>query len=160
MSEKTKIVVTLMFSIIIIYIAWMIAFPGDVAEEKPSEINSGEEVNKNNEENEYTISRVSDTQLDLITENEYTKTTTRYLFENDKVTSVIIVEEILSGDLADEVFNGIKANEEMSQIYSDIKLEENVVTMILKEDYVNVYEGLNYEQLYQELTNSLKISQE
>lgn len=159
MSEKTKVVVAIMLSIIIIYIAWMIAFPVENVTEEPNNIESGE-VSNQEEDLMYTINKVSDTQLDLITTNEYTKTTTKYFFKDGKVSNVIVTEEILSGDFAEEVFAGIKADENLSQIYDEISLEGNVITMTLKQDYVNVYEGLTYQELYDELTKSLKISVE
>lgn len=158
MSEKAKVAVAIMLSVIIIYIAWMIAFPAETVNEEPNNVESGEVSNQ--EELMYTITKVSDTQLDLITTNEYTKTSTKYFFENGKVSNVIVTEEILSGDFAEEVFSGIKADEDLSQIYDEISLEGNVITMTLKQDYVNVYEGLTYQELYDELTKSLKISAE
>lgn len=159
MSEKTKVIVAIMLSIIIIYIVWMIAFPVEKVEDDQNKIESGEIIS-GEEELKYSINRVSDTQLNLVTANEYTLTTTQYFFENDIVSSVIITEEIVSGDFAEEVYEGIKADEQLSQIYNDIKVEGNVVTMTLKEDYVNIYAGLTYEELYEELNNSLKISAE
>ncbi len=159
MSEKAKVAVAIMLSIIIIYIAWMIAFPAEPVNEESNNIESGE-VSNQDEELEYTITKVSDTQIDLITANEYTKTTTKYFFENEKVSNVIVTEEILSGDLAEDVYEGIKADEDLSQIYEEINLEGNVITMTLKSDYVNIYEGLTYQELYDELTKSLKISVE
>ncbi len=159
MNEKTKVIVAIMFSIIVIYIAWMIAFPGEKVEQQTNEVESGELVT-DDEELSYSITKVSDTQLNLVTANEYTRTTTQYFFENSAVSDVIITEEIMSGDFAEEVYEGIKADEQLSKIYDDIKFEGNVVTMTLKQDYVNVYEGLTYEELYEELSNSLKISVE
>lgn len=159
MSEKTKVVVAIMISIIVVYIAWMIAFPGEKVEENQNDTQSGEVVSGEEELN-YTIDKISDTQLNLVTENEYTRTTTQYFFENDVVSNVIVTEEVISGDFAQEVYEGIKADAQLSQIYDDISVEGNVVTMILKEDYVNVYAGLSYEELYEELSNSLKISAE
>lgn len=159
MSEKTKVVVAIMISIIVVYIAWMIAFPGEKVEKNQNDTQSGEVVSREEELN-YTIDKISDTQLNLVTENEYTRTTTQYFFENDVVSNVIVTEEVISGDFAQEVYEGIKADAQLSQIYDDISVEGNVVTMILKEDYVNVYAGLSYEELYEELSNSLKISAE
>ena len=160
MSEKTKIVVAIMLGIILIYIVWMIALPPT----SNSDIGSGDanlEVEANHEEElMYKITKVSDTQLDLVTENEYTRTTTRYFFENDKVSDVIVTEEILSGDLVQVVYKGIQADENLSQIYDEISVEGNIITMILKSDYVNIYEGLTYQELYDELNKSLKISNE
>lgn len=159
MSEKTKVVLAIMISIIVVYIAWMIAFPGEKIEENQNDTQSGEVVSGEEELN-YTIDKISDTQLNLVTANEYTRTTTQYFFENNVVSNVIVTEEIISGDFAQEVYEGIKADEQLSQIYDDIKVEGNVVTMTLKADYVNVYAGLTYDELYEELSNSLKISAE
>ena len=159
MSDKVKIVVAIMLSIIVIYIAWMIAFPPEKVEENPDNMESGD-VSTQEEELMYSITKVSDTQLDLITTNEYTKTTTKYFFEKGKVSNVIVTEEILSGDFVQEVYEGIKADEDLSQIYEEISVEGNIITMTLKPDYVNVYEGLTYEELYDELNKSLKISAE
>jgi hypothetical protein len=39
-------------------------------------------------------------------------------------------------------------------------VEGNVITMTLKSDYVNIYEGLTYQELYDEVNKSLKISEE
>ena len=159
MSEKTKIAVVIMLGIIAVYICWMIAFPVETVDETQNNVQSGE-VSTENEDLMYTITRVSDSQLNLSTVNEYTRTTTQYFFENDVVSNIIVTEEVLSGDLADKIYEGIQANEELSQIYDDIKVEGNIITMTLKEDYVNVYAGLKYEELYEQLTNSLKISAE
>ena len=159
MNQKTKIAVAIMLGIILIYVVWMIAFPPVATNHDTNNIASGE-VSNGEEEIIYKITKVSDTQLDLITENEYTRTTTRYFFENDKVSNVIVTEEILSGDLVQEVFEGIKADKDLSQIYNEISVEGNVITMTLKSDYVNIYEGLTYQELYDELNKSLKISEE
>mgnify|MGYP006360225837 CR=1 FL=1 len=89
MSEKTKIAVVIMLGIIAVYICWMIAFPVKTVDETQNNVQSGE-VSTENEDVMYTITRVSDSQLNLSTVNEYTRTTTQYFFENDVVSNLIL----------------------------------------------------------------------
>ncbi len=160
MNKSTKIIVCIMLLSILSYIVIMSLKPTEILNEEKNEsgdFESGEIVS--GDEMQYTIEKLSETEIGLIASSDNTEIITKYVFENDAVAEVYVIQEVFSGDFVEDMYEAMKTDEDISKIYEDIILEENVITMKLKQDYVNIYSGVTYEKLYEELEKSLNLSE-
>lgn len=160
MNKSTKIIVCIMLLSIVAYIIIMSLKPTEILNEEKNEsgdLESGEI--SSGDEMQYTIEKLSETEIGLIASSDNTEIITKYVFENDAVVEVYVIQEVFSGDFVEDMYEAMKTDEDISQIYEEINLEENVITMKLKHDYVNVYAGVTYEKLYDELNKSLNLSE-
>ena len=76
-----------------------------------------------------------------------------------RFAEIYVIQEVFSGDFVEDMYEEMKLDKDISLIYNDIRLDGNVITMKLKQDYVNIYNGLTYDELYEDLNKSLKLSE-
>ena len=160
MNKGSKIAVYIMLFSILAYVVVMSIKPGKTINEENN--NSGDIVSgeiSSAAEDEYAVEKISDSEIDLIASNENMEIITKYVFENDMVAEIYVVQEIFSGDFVEDMYEAMQKDEEIGLVYDDIVLEGNVITMKLKQDYVNIYEGVTYEELYDDLNKSLNLSE-
>ena len=165
MNKPTKIVVILMITTIIIYTVVGIYRTnenglnnnqsGDVLNSGDDTVVSGDDENRIN----YEITS-GDDEVVLKGVSEGFISVTTYKFENNKLISITLSEEITSGDekLVDNIYNHMKTDENMSMVYSSIEKDGMVITAVLKEEYVDSYGEAGKKEIYDELMKSLEIS--
>lgn len=168
MSKPTKIIVILMITTIVIYAVVGIFKmnenelnqgdnqSGDIIDSGDVELNSGEEEIKIS----YEITS-GDNEVVLKAVSEGSISTTIYKFEEDKLISITLSEEITSGDeeLVENMYNHMKTDEDMLMVYSSLEKEGKIITGVLKDEYVASYGEAGKKEIYEELMNSLKLSE-
>lgn len=168
MSKPTKIIVILMITTIVIYTVVGIFKmnenelnqgdnqSGDILDSGDVELNSGEEEIKIS----YEITS-GDDEVVLKAVSEGSISTTIYKFEEDKLISITLSEEITSGDeeLVENMYNHMKTDEDMLMVYSSLEKEGKIITGVLKDEYVASYGEAGKKEIYEELMNSLKLSE-
>ena len=160
MNKETKIAVYVMLFIIVGYIVVMSVksnLPVNEEINNSGDIMSGEI--SSDDDMEYRIEKISDNEIGLIAASENMEILTKYIFENDMVAKVYVIQEVFSGDFVKDIYETMMLDNEISLIYNDIRLEGNVITMELKQDYVNIYNGVTYDELYEDLNKSLNLSE-
>ena len=168
MNKSTKIIVILMLTTIIIYIVVGIFRTNENKLKQESNqsgdlLNSGEikdEFEKNQDRISYEIIS-GDSEIVVKAVSEGSISTTVFKFENDKLETITLSEEIVSGDdeLINDIYNHMKSNENMAMIYTTIERNGNIITAVLKDEYVASYGEANKNEVYQELMTSLKLSE-
>ncbi len=160
MNKEAKVVLTIMITIIVIYVAvGLFKNSNNIidGEQNPSgdiEItNSGDFDNEDLIHYEVT-SGENEVILRAITSGDIS--TTRYIFENEKLVRITVTEEVVSGDFIEDIYNSMKNDENFVQIYSTINLNDDIITLELKEEYVNALSSRTKIELYEELIESME----
>jgi RNA-binding protein YhbY len=126
-------------------------------------INSGEDINiSQDEQNRISYEIVSgDDEIILTGISEGIISVTTYKFEQNKLVKITLSEEITSGDekLVENIYDHMKTDEDMLMVYSNIEKNGKVITATLKDEYVASYGEAGKKEIYDELINSLEISQ-
>lgn len=166
MNKPTKIVVIMMITTIIIYTVIGIyrTNNSDLSNNSSGDIlNSGENTDVSNaEKNKISYEITSgDDEVVLRGTSEGIISITTYKFENNKLISITLSEEITSGDdnMVEKIYNHMKTDEDMSMVYSSIEKDGKVITATLRDEYVDSYGESDKKDIYDELINSLKISE-
>ena len=160
MNKATKIIVILMVMIIVLY---TVVGVSKKIENERNNISSGDILNSGDSllnENEIKISyEVTSGENDVVLKgtSEGSISTTTYTFENEKLVSIYMTEEITSGDseLIENIYNYMKNDEEMSMVYTTVELDGNIITAVLKEEYVDAHGDATKVDIYDSLINSL-----
>lgn len=161
MNKGTKVVLIIMLAIIAIYVA--VGLCGDYNSTISGEQNqSGDQVEVNDSGDviedeliQYEItSGENEVILRAITSGDIS--TTRYIFENEKLVRITVTEEVVSGDFIEDIYNSMKNDENFVQIYSTINLNDDIITLELKEEYVNALSSRTKIELYEELIESME----
>ncbi len=167
MNKGEKVTVILMLTVIAIYIVLGVHKTRVEELNKNNEISgdslySGDSLN-DDEENpiSYELSSGDDT-IVLKAYSEGFISTTIYKFENEKLISITLEEEVTSGDdtLVENMYNYMKDDEDISMVYSEIDKNGNVITAVLREEYVDSYGDADKEEVYNKLATSLELSKE
>lgn len=162
MNKATKIIVIIMLVTILLY---TIVGISKKVENERNNILSGDVINSgdtNMQEDEvkiyYEVSS-GENEVILTGTSEGTISTTKYIFENEKLTEIVLTENIISGDdeLVENIYNYMKTDKNMSEVYSSIERNGNLITAILKKEYVDAYGTSTKMDIYDELINSLSV---
>lgn len=97
-----------------------------------------------------------DNTVSLVATSSGERSTTDYKFENDKLSEIVITEEIFSGDLVNEIYEGIVSNANLNQTYSSIEVQENSIIMKLKDEYVATFGERSMAEIFDEINGSLR----
>ncbi|MBQ6860777.1 MAG: hypothetical protein IJO08_03935 [Clostridia bacterium] len=159
MSKWAKIMVYIMLLLIVVYIVIMSFNSDEIINEENNysgdivsgEISSGDEIS-------YAIEKINDNEINLIASDLNTEIITKYIFENDAVVEIYVTQEVFSGDFVEDMYKAMQEDDEIGLVYEEIDLNGNIITMKLKQDYVNIYSGVTYEELYEDLNKSLNFS--
>ena len=115
-------------------------------------VDSGENIqayepvyNLTRNENEIIIT--SETSGDLLT--------MKYVYEDEKLKDILIVEEVYSEDIAKQIYDTISKDEEMKQIYDTVEISGKVITYTVKQEVIDVYAVYTMDELYTIQENSL-----
>ena len=160
MSKWAKIMVYIMLLLIVVYIFIMSFNSDEIINEENNysgdivsgEISSGDEIS-------YAIEKINDNEINLIASDLNTEIITKYIFGNDAVVEIYVIQEVFSGDFVEDMYKAMQEDEEIGLVYEEIDLNGNIITMKLKQDYVNIYSGVTYEELYEDLNKSLNFSE-
>lgn len=127
---------------------------------KISKDNVEQEIEQSEEEQtkKYTYSLTSgDDNITLVAKSENEITTFIYVFDdNEKVSSIKVIEECASSGDAQIYYDGINENANLSAIYSDIKIEDNIITITLKQEYVDYHSNFSKEDIYKMQEETIK----
>lgn len=167
MNKATKIIVILMIATIVIYTVIGIYRTREFEAEQNNNqsgdvLNSGDDGNISGDDaNKISYEITSgDDEVVLRGVSEGIVSVTTYKFENNKLVSIILSEEITSGDdkLVDDIYNHMETDEDMMMVYSNIEKNGKIITATLKDEYVAAYGEAGKQEIYDELVNSLEIS--
>lgn len=155
MNKIEKIIVIIMFSIIIAYIA-ITLYKQNISINNVDNTSGDEEqyfedymsnVKYSLESGENTIS--------IIAAGSGEKSTTNYIFENDKLIGINVIEEVYSGDGLRGTYENFLKNEDLTQIYSSINIEGDKIILKLKDEYVDSFGEKSMSEIYDEINNSM-----
>lgn len=164
MNKLTKIVILIMLVIIAIYI-----FTGIYNINNPDinidgdNANSGDiiEIGEGLTAEDYLAnlefelaSGENEVVLTLLGSGE--RSSTKYIFENDALSQIIVEEEVFSGDELEVMYEELKNDATLSQAYSSIEISGDKIIMILKQEYVDLFAGKTKEDLYREIEKSME----
>lgn len=164
MSKGEKITVILMLTVIIIYIVIGV-YNTKIDELNNDSDTSGEYLNSgdNLETDDKMYYKLSSGDNEIILEgfSEGIITVTTYKFENDKLVSIILTEEVTSGDdqVIENIYDYMKTDEDMAMVYSEIEKNGNIITAVLREEYVDSYGDSDKKEVYNKLKTALELSE-
>lgn len=156
MSKGVKIVLIIMVAIILIYvivsgISTLINHNNNASGDL-----SGDNLNSSGENLEIKFEVTSgDNEVNVIAKSSGDITTTKYIFEDDKLKEIKVIEELDTNEAAQYVYDSMKSDENISQSYSDININEKTITIYLKQEYVDAFAGITKEELYNNQIESL-----
>ena len=162
MNKSAKIVVGIMIALIAIYIIVAI-YKGNLPTENSDTVLSGDvsgDLDNSISSNIIYSLESGDNIISLTAASSGEKSITNYIFQDDRLSEIIVVEEIYSGDMVNGVFESIKNNSNINQIYSSIELQENSIVMKLKDEFVASFGEKNMADIFDEMNQSMILDKE
>lgn len=158
MNKATKIVLTIMICIIVIYIG--VGVFSKYKDFFVKDVSQSSNIHSTNDRTitYYLTSGDSDITLTAYTDDEITKTKYIYNDEN-KIEEIEVIEEVENEEIAKKIFDSIKKDSNINQMYSEINLEGSTIIMYLKQDYIDYNNEFTREELYkkqEEIVNKNK----
>ena len=165
MNRATKIIVILMITTIVIYVVVGVynVRINEINQNNISgdQINSGEDTSNLDEDRMIYEITSGDNEVILKGISEGVIITTTYNFNDNKLISIVMNEEITSGDeiAVEKIYNHMKTDENMSMVYSNIQKDGMSITANLKDEYVASYGEATKDEIYNEIVKSLELSE-
>lgn len=153
MSRGAKILLGIMLAIIIWYIVSNITGLNNSNENIE---NSGDSLVENSGDEadfdlEYEITS-GDNDITITVPYSGDISITKYIFEDEKLSKILLEERIVSGDFAEEIYNHYKEDSEISIIYKNIELSGDSIFMELRDEYVQSYGEKSKAEIYEDIS--------
>lgn len=82
--------------------------------------------------------------------------TTKYVFNNDTVESIIITQKYSNKDLAKTSYEALMKETQMTEQYASIELNEDTIVLKTKNEVVTMYAGKSKETIYNLMLETYK----
>lgn len=150
MSKASKIAVAFMLCCIFIYLLEMFLNNKNNSNDIDSNatMESGDFTNEIKNA-KYTIDSGENT-IEISAETSKEITTTKYYFENDKVSKIEIIEKVFDENEVQGIYDIIVSDETISKIYSNIEIDGNTIKLTLKDEYIENQKETTKENIYDE----------
>lgn len=153
MNKATKIVLIIMLIIILGYIAFGLIRNNINNNDNPNENLSGDIIDSGDSGDEEKVSYIleltsGENDITITAKTSGEITTTKYIFDNNVLNRIEVIEEITSGEIAEGMLESIKQDESITEVYENIEQAENKITMNAKQEYIDRFSGFTKEQIY------------